>query len=249
MNTTFYGRINDKEYTNRQEFLNDLQNTQNVTNVEYRYAETPQSAQVERVIEDKSTEESKLTKIFKDFANTHHESADAAFEAFEQLKCDIMEHFENIDDEFIKRDLKILQDEMKELGQDLARLEEGHKHNIDVLEREQQELDELTKHFENKIKKVESLKSTCEKELRGLELWSDLNEFMIEVAQDVQDWVNENLDQEAPVCDNCHRDRDNCNCGDKKCDGKCQQGESKEKLSKPDWMSQGYFNLLKEIFG
>lgn len=246
MNTTFYGRINDKEYTNQQEFLNDLIHQMQPTNVEYRYAELPQSAQVERVVEDKSTEESDLTKIFKDFSNTHHENMD---ESFVQLKNDIESHFNNVDDEFIKRDLEILQKEMKELGQDLVRLEENHKHNINILEQGQRELDELKKDLEYKTEKVESLKVACEKESRGLELWSDLHEFMDEVAQDVQDWIDDYLDQEVPVCDNCHCDRDNCNCGDKKCDGKCQQGESKENFSKPDWMPQSYFNLLKEIFG
>lgn len=245
MNTTFYGRINDKEYTNRQEFLNDLRNAQEVTNVEYRYTEAPQSAQVEKVVEDKSTE-SRLVTIFKNFANT---AVDQPETAFAQLKNDIIEHFDNVDDAQIKNDLKILQKEMKELSQDLAQLEKGHEHNVNVLEQEQQELDKLKQALENQTKKVESLKVTCDKESRGLKLWSDLHEFMDEVAQEVQDWIDEHLDQEVPVCDNCHCDRDNCNCGDKKCDRKCQQGESKENFSKPDWMSQGYFNLLKEIFG
>ena len=243
--TTFYGRINDKEYTNQQEFLNDLQNTQNVTNVEYRYSETPQSAQVEKVVEDKSTE-SRLVTIFKNFANT---SVDQPETAFEQLKYDIEDHFNNVDDVQIKNDLRFLQKEMKELYNDLVELEENHKHNVNVLEQGQRELDELKKDLEYKTEKVESLKATCEKESRGLELWTDLHEFMAEITQEVQDWIDEHLDQDVPVCDNCHCDRDNCNCGDKKCYSKCQQGESKENFSKPDWMSQGYFNLLKEIFG
>lgn len=246
MNTTFYGRINDKEYTNQQEFLNDLQNAQEVTNMEYRYTEVPQSAQVEKVVEDKSTE-SCLVTIFRNFAKT---SIDQPETAFEQLKNDIIEHFDNVDDEFIESDLKILQDEMKELCKDLVQLEKRHKHNANVLEQEQIELDKLKQALENQTKKVESLKATCEKETHGLELWSDLHEFMVEISQEAQDWIDEYLHKVTPGCDNnCHCDKDDCNCGDEKCCDKCQHGESKENFSKPDWMSQGYFNLLKEIFG
>lgn len=239
MNKTFYGRINDKEYTSEDEFLKDFETVDGCYSVEYRYEEVPQLPQVEQVTEDKSTE-SNLTTIFKNFENT---SVDQPETAFKQLKYDIEEHFNNVDDEFIKRDLKILQDETKELGKDLAQLEKGHKHNVNVLEQEQLELNKLKQALENQTKKVESLKATCEKESRGLELWSDLHGFMTEVTQEVQDWIDQYLKQYAPGCDNCRCDRDNC-----KCDEKCQQGTSKETFSKPDWMSQGYFNLLKEIF-
>lgn len=247
MNKTFYGRINDKEYTDQQEFLKDLQQLQEVSNVVYKYTETPTveststSVQPDKTEEDRSTQ-SMLQNLFIDFTKNAIEDESS----FARLKTDIIRHFNHVDDELIEQDLAILKKEMNSLRDSLVKFNDSCNHNKNVLAKEQYQLEKLNKQlvniqrlYDEQLKKVDSLQYTCDKGDRGLVMWEDLYNFMEDTSKEVQQWVDENLVKEIkpeqPVCEKCGKKCDECQC--------------KASAGKPDWMSQGYYNLLKEIFG
>ena len=236
MNKTFYGRINDKEYTNQNEFLNDLQNLQGANyNVEYRMNSTEQPAQ-EQV--EKSTTSS-VDTIFGDFVNKLNNGNQPMSELIDQLEDDICKHFSEVDDELIERDLQLLNNEINDLQRTLVNIErdrDAHvrslKESESMLNKYQRKLDAYKNLVEESIKHNNQLQDNINKFNNTLDNWGRLHDSMVSLSKEVDVWIRENM---VDTCEKCGKKCDECQC--------------KKEVKKPEWMSDNYFNLLKEIFG
>jgi DNA repair ATPase RecN len=236
MSKTFYGRINDKEYTSQDEFLKDLENVQGSYNVEYKINSTEQPVQ-EQV--EKSTT-SGVHTIFGDFVNKLNNENQPMSELIYQLEDDICKHFSEVDDELIERDLQILNNEIKDLQRTLVNIEKDRdahvkslKENQSRLNNYQRKLDDYKNLVEESIKYNNRLQDSINKFNNTLDNWKHLHDSMVSLSKEVDSWIYENM-------------RDKWEKRDKKCDD-CQCNKKQPK--KPEWMSDNYFNLLKEIFG
>ena len=239
MNKKFSGRINDKMYTDEDAFIKDLEQVQGNYSVEYSYEEVSESQEPQQT-KPESNSESGLRKIFKDFSER-----EVGLESFNQLKQDIIKHFEKIDDSSLEKDLNILIGEAQELFTDLFAIEQSIEHNEKLLAETQKQLavyeEQLSvaqRNVEDYTKKADSLKKSCEKEREGLKSWKDLYNFMIDISDEITQWIDENLLKKQCKCD--------CGC---ECDNKHKDCTCKKQPVKPSWMPDNHFNLLKEIFG
>ena len=83
---------------------------------------------------------------------------------------------------------------------------------------------------------IAELQSTINVDEQTIEKWNDLCDYLLRISEVVKTWIDENLHQGEKTCEKCGEKCEDCQC-------------NKKPISKPDWMSDNYFNFLKEIFG
>lgn len=243
--TRFYGRVNDQEFENVNDYnkaivraMNDgdLKSATSRTWVE-EVLESPKSVPAEQL----TNYNNNLKTIFEDFSKSTYVDREAKLEAFEKFKDDVYNHFNNVEDDLIENDLKFLQREINDLQHTLT----PTKKNYNDSKTELQEVQQSLQRYNNDLVRVQRAIEDCQKVEKELITkiqamkdnigdWQDIYTFLEGLASDTQDWIDENLHK--ATCEKCGEKCEDCQCNNKP-------------LSKPDWMSDNYFNLLKEIFG
>lgn len=251
----FYGRVNDQEFNNVNDYnkaimqaMNDgdLRNATSHTWIEKTETTPKEQVEVKKNTTQQEPVNSGLQEIFANFAK---KSLDNESD-FESLKKDIVNHFNCVDDSLIESDLKILDKELRSLNNTLRDAQSNNSNNEIELEKARKVLEENTAKLrklqfvvDEQVANVEKLQTSYDKECHGLKMWSDLYDFMFEISQEVEYWIDEHLKEDQPkeVCEKCGKPLKDCKCN-KEEDCKCDKS-----LKKPSWMSNSHFNFLKAI--
>lgn len=218
--TKFYGRVNDQEFENVNDYNKAIVRAMNDGNLKNATSRT-WTEEVQEIIKEVKEDPKKntLRGILEDFKNTQHKDLKTAFI---NLKEKIDEYLIDAKPEDLQDDLALLEAEKQDFRSSLVNIEETHKRNCLELQKAQEQLN-------IQITKVNSLEETCKKEEELLNPWLDFYDYLNDATQDVQDWIKEYTQPKQEECNGC-----------------CK---SLKDLKKPSWMDDNYFNLLKEIFG
>ena len=231
--TRFYGRVNDQEFENVNDYNKAIVRAINDGDLKNATSRT----WVEEVAEDpKPQNESELYKIFKDFSSKPQGDEASMLESFNEFKDKIHNHFDNVDDSFIESDLKLLNKEIVDLQNALAPIKKSREQRKNTLSTLQYNLNSAQRAVEEYTARIAELQSTINTDEQTIETWNDLCDYLLDVSEDVKTWIDENLHQEEKTCEKCGTKCDDCKCENKQ-------------FTKPVWMDTNHFNFLKEIFG
>jgi chromosome segregation ATPase len=188
--TKFYGRVNDQEFDNVNDYNKAI--TQAINADEFRSATSNTWVEMlEETLEE--PENTSLISILENFKNSHHKDLKTAFA---NLKEDIISYLEIAKQEDLPDDLAFLTAEKQELYNTLEKVEKEYKHNCSELTKAQEQLNAQQA-------KVESLEKTCKTQGELLEPWSDFYEYLDDTIQQVQDWIKEESQQNHCECEDC----------------------------------------------
>ena len=188
--TKFYGRVNDQEFDNVNDYNKAI--TQVMNDGEFKSATS--RTWVEMLEETQEEPENiSLINILEDFKNSSHKDLKTAFA---NLKEDIVSYLDTANQEDLSDDLAFLTAEKQELYNTLEKVEKEYKHNCSELTKAQEQL-------KAQQAKVESLEKTCKTQGELLEPWLDFYEYLNDIIQEVQDWMKEDSQQNHHECEDC----------------------------------------------